>query len=178
MRGTDPDAKAVSAKMRSAGHFWGSKAADAVIAEGAPLTAATIERRLEQVLAERQPALRALGAADDEIAAWTAACAKRYAERLCSHFGGGHDSEMKRPQRSDFDVVVLEAGVKVTFKPTETIYTFHLLAEPADRKRLGPVSPDGIVRHAGPTGDTGDYLEEDVRRLAWTLATEAVKEKK
>jgi hypothetical protein len=85
---------------------------------------------------------------------------------------------MKRPQRSDFDVVVLEAGVKVTFKPTESIYTFYLLADPADRKRLGGVSPDGFVRHGGPTGETGDYLEDDVRRLAWTLASEAVKEKK
>jgi hypothetical protein len=66
----------------------------------------------------------------------------------------------------------------VTFKPTESIYTFYLLADPADRKRLGGESPDGVVRHAGPTGDTGDYLEDDVHRLAWTLASEAIKEKK
>jgi hypothetical protein len=84
---------------------------------------------------------------------------------------------MKRPERTDYEVVVVDAGVEVTFKPTKSIYKFYLLADPADRKRLGGVSPDGFMRHAGPTGDTGDYLEEDVRRLAWTLASEAVKAK-
>ena len=84
---------------------------------------------------------------------------------------------MKRPERTDYEVVVVDAGVEVTFKPTKSIYKFYLLADPADRKRLGGVSPDGFVRHAGPTGDTGDYLEDDVHRLAWTLASEAVKEK-
>jgi hypothetical protein len=85
---------------------------------------------------------------------------------------------MKRPERTDYEVVVVDAGVQVTFKPTRSIYKFYLLADADDRKRLGGVSPDGSVRHAGPTGDTGDYLEEDVHRLAWTLASEAVRGKK
>ena len=76
------------------------------------------------------------------------------------------------------DLAVSTAGIEVTFRPTKSIYTFYLLADPADRKRLGPVSPEGVVRHARPTGDTGDYLEDDVRRFAWTLASEAVKAKK
>ena len=62
MRGTDPDAKARRSEMRRAGHYWGSKAADAVIAEGMPLSAAAIERRLQRVIAERSRALTALGA--------------------------------------------------------------------------------------------------------------------
>ena len=85
---------------------------------------------------------------------------------------------MKRPQRSDYDVAVSEDGAEVTFRPTKSIYRFYLLADPTDRKRWGPLSPDALVRHAGSTGDTGDYLEEDIRRLAWTLASEAVKAKK
>jgi hypothetical protein len=85
---------------------------------------------------------------------------------------------MKRPERTDYEVLVVGAGGEVTFKPTKSIYKFDLLADAADRKRLGGVSPDGFVRHTGPTGDTCDYLEEDVHRLAWTLACEAVKEKK
>jgi hypothetical protein len=31
---------------------------------------------------------------------------------------------MKHPIRGDFDTAVTEAGVNVTFKPTNSIYTF------------------------------------------------------
>ena len=36
---------------------------------------------------------------------------------------------MKRPVRSDFETAVTEAGVNVTFKPTNSIYSFYRLAE-------------------------------------------------
>jgi len=35
---------------------------------------------------------------------------------------------MEHPVRSDFDAAVTEAGVNVTFKPTNSIYTFYRLA--------------------------------------------------
>ena len=63
---------------------------------------------------------------------------------------------MKHPVESDFDTSVTEAGVTVTFKPTDSIYSFYRLADTDDIARLGPVSP-GYVRHAGPTGDAADY---------------------
>ena len=47
---------------------------------------------------------------------------------------------MKHPVRSDFDTAVTEVGVNVTFKPTNSIYSFYRLAESEDVARLGPVS--------------------------------------
>ena len=67
---------------------------------------------------------------------------------------------MKQPVESDFDTSVTEAGVTVTFKPTNSIYSFYRLADTDDIARLGPVSP-GRVRHAGPTDDTEDYAPTD-----------------
>jgi hypothetical protein len=62
---------------------------------------------------------------------------------------------MKHPVESDFDTSVTEGGVVITFKPTNSIYSFNRLADTDDIARLGPVSP-GYVQHAGPTGVTGD----------------------
>jgi hypothetical protein len=45
---------------------------------------------------------------------------------------------MKHPVRGDFDTAVTEAGVNVTFKPTNSIYTFYRLARSDDVARLGP----------------------------------------
>jgi hypothetical protein len=79
---------------------------------------------------------------------------------------------MKHPVESDFDTSVTEAGVTVTFKPTNSIYSFYRLADTGDIARLGPVSP-GHVRHAGPTGDTGDYVPNEVQDVAQRIASEA-----
>jgi hypothetical protein len=43
---------------------------------------------------------------------------------------------MKHPVRSDFDTAVTEAGINVTFKPTNSIYSFYRLAESEDVARL------------------------------------------
>jgi hypothetical protein len=43
---------------------------------------------------------------------------------------------MKLPVRSDFDTAVTEAGINVTFKPTNSIYSFYRLAESEDVARL------------------------------------------
>ena len=79
---------------------------------------------------------------------------------------------MKHPVDSDFDTSVTEAGATVTFKPTNSIYSFYRLAVADDIARLGPVSP-GHVRHAGPTGDTGDYAADEVQDMAQRIASEA-----
>jgi hypothetical protein len=78
---------------------------------------------------------------------------------------------MKHPVRNDFDSAVTQAGVTVTFKPTNSIYSFYRLGESEDTARLGPVSPGG-VRHAGPSGDTGDYPSDEVQEMAQRIAAE------
>jgi hypothetical protein len=79
---------------------------------------------------------------------------------------------MKHPVESEFYTSVTEAGVTVTFKPTSSIYSFYRLADTDDIARLGPVSP-GRVRHAGPTGETGDYAPDEVQDMAQRIASEA-----
>jgi len=78
---------------------------------------------------------------------------------------------MKHPVRNDFDAAATEAGVTVTFKPTNSIYSFYRLADTGDVARLGPVSPANI-RHAGASGDTGDYPLDEVQEMAQRIASE------
>ena len=79
---------------------------------------------------------------------------------------------MKHPVRSDFDTAVTEADVNVTFKPTNTIYSFYRLAESEDIARLGSVSLER-VRHAGPSGDTEDYSSDEVQDIALRVAAKS-----
>jgi hypothetical protein len=85
---------------------------------------------------------------------------------------------MKQPTEDDFTVNVFESSVIVLFEPMQSYYSFYRLADPRDIKHFGPVSPepDG-VRHAGPSGDTGDYRSEEVEGMAHSLALDAVKAK-
>jgi hypothetical protein len=76
---------------------------------------------------------------------------------------------MKHPLRSDFHAVVTEAGVSVTFKPTNSVYCFCRLAPINDLTRLGPVSLAG-VQHAGR--NTEDYSSDEVRHIAQRIASE------
>jgi hypothetical protein len=46
---------------------------------------------------------------------------------------------MKHPVRGDFDTAVTEAGDNVTFKPTNSVYSFYRLTESEDIARLGLV---------------------------------------
>jgi hypothetical protein len=78
---------------------------------------------------------------------------------------------MKHPVRSDFDTAVTEMGVSVTFKPTNTIYSFLRLGGAHDVTRLGPVSP-GSVGHGGLSGDTKDYDSNEIRDMAQRIASE------
>ena len=78
---------------------------------------------------------------------------------------------MKHPVRSDFDTAVTEAGVNVTFKPTNSIYSFYRLAGSEDIARLGPVSLER-VQHAGPSGDTEDYPSDEVQDMAQRIASD------
>jgi hypothetical protein len=75
---------------------------------------------------------------------------------------------VKQPIESDFDIENHDAGVDVTFRPTESQYSFVLLAH------RGSLSPRASVRH-GKTGDTGDYAAGDVEATAFRVACAAIK---
>jgi hypothetical protein len=77
------------------------------------------------------------------------------------------------PTESQFETAVTDGGVRVTFNPTSSIYTFYKLADPEDIRRYGPVSLAN-VRHAGRVGDTGDYASDEVQAVAHRLATQAI----
>jgi hypothetical protein len=79
---------------------------------------------------------------------------------------------MKHPVRSDFHTVVTEAGVDVTFKPTNSVYSFLRLAEANDIGCLGPVSFAGVL-HAGR--NTEDYSPGKVQDMAQRIASEFVR---
>jgi hypothetical protein len=76
---------------------------------------------------------------------------------------------MKHPATSDFATVVTEAGVSVTFKPTNSVYTFYRLTAGEDFARLGPVAFAG-VEHAGR--DIEDYPADEVQAMAQRIASE------
>jgi hypothetical protein len=44
---------------------------------------------------------------------------------------------MKQPNEYDFTVSKSEAGIDVTFKPSDSHYSFNLLADAADIARYG-----------------------------------------
>jgi hypothetical protein len=75
---------------------------------------------------------------------------------------------MQRPARSDFASVVTEAGVSVTFKPTNSTYTFYRLRAGQDVAPLGPVGFSG-VQHGR---NTGDYPADEVQAMAQRIASE------
>jgi hypothetical protein len=81
---------------------------------------------------------------------------------------------MKRPVRSDFDTAVTGAGVTVTFKPTNSIYSFYRLAETNDLAPLGPVSFAGVSLAGVQQGgcNTEDYPPDEVQDMAQRIASE------
>jgi hypothetical protein len=76
---------------------------------------------------------------------------------------------MKHPVKSDFDTAVTETGVTVTFKPTNSIYSFYRLGDTDEIARLGPVWPTD-VRHAGPTASVS-RLSRGISRPVGDLMT-------
>jgi hypothetical protein len=79
---------------------------------------------------------------------------------------------MRHPTPSDFVIDVTEAHVNVTFKPNGRLYCFGRLADPEDIVRFGPLSHSHESN--GETDANGEYLEEEVARMAHTLAVKAV----
>jgi hypothetical protein len=80
---------------------------------------------------------------------------------------------MRHPRPSDFVVEVTEARVSVIFKPEERHYTFGRLEDPEDIAQFGPLSRV-LDEPSRSTGETGEYSEDEVARMAHTLAIKAV----
>jgi hypothetical protein len=89
---------------------------------------------------------------------------------------GRRRNVVKSPKQADFDVSVEESGVHVTFRPTDSHYSFYRLVDVEDIERHGPVSLSRI-RHANKSGDTAGYIASEVQEMAIRLATSAVLEK-
>ena len=61
-------------------------------------------------------------------------------------------------RETDYDIELLDGGVRVVFRPTASEFTYRQLADPGDIAREGPLSRSPNVLHA-QTGDTGRYDE-------------------
>jgi hypothetical protein len=57
-----------------------------------------------------------------------------------------------QPLEADYEIEVFDGGVRVTFRPTASEFTYQQLADPDDMVREGPLSRSPNVRHAGDTG--------------------------
>jgi hypothetical protein len=79
---------------------------------------------------------------------------------------------MKRPTPSDFALDVRDTHVNVMFKPSGRSYTFGRLTDPEDIARYGPLARR-LETHGG-TGDIGEYPQDEVARMAYTLAVKVV----
>jgi hypothetical protein len=71
---------------------------------------------------------------------------------------------VRYPKESDFTVTREDTSVEITFNPTKSHYSF-LMAH--------STLSDPWIRHAGPTGDTGEYWSHEVLNTARRLAEEA-----
>jgi len=69
---------------------------------------------------------------------------------------------MGHPVVSDFHTVVTAAGVSVTFKPTNSTYSFYRFAETGGLRLAG-------IQHAGR--DTDDYPSDEVQDMAQQIAS-------
>ena len=72
----------------------------------------------------------------------------------------------------DFETQVLAAGVNVFFKPTQSHYSF-LRLDGDHVSRSGRLSAKPSIRHAGWTGDTGEYDPAQVLEMAYRVALKA-----
>ena len=90
---------------------------------------------------------------------------------------GESSEQKKRPESTDFEVKVFDAGADVIFKPTSSYYWFSRFADFADIVRYGHLSQSTNVRHTGLTGDTDGYDPNEVlaeaRRVALRTAMDA-----
>ena len=79
---------------------------------------------------------------------------------------------MNHPAPSDFTIDVTDTHVNVIFKPSGRPYTFSRLIDPEDLAQYGPLSRGPET--SGEAGNNAGYPEDEVVRMAHTLAVKAV----
>jgi hypothetical protein len=55
---------------------------------------------------------------------------------------------MAQLRETDYDIELLDGGVRVIFRPTASEFTYRQLADPGDIAREGPLARSPNVRHA------------------------------
>jgi hypothetical protein len=81
-----------------------------------------------------------------------------------------HEGKMKQPNKTAFDVHDEGSTVVVTFTPTKSYFTYARLHK-SEWDKHGKISKYPKVRHA-KTGDTGEYVDEEVSDFAYNLAVQ------
>jgi hypothetical protein len=85
-----------------------------------------------------------------------------------------NSGQKRRPESTNFEVKVFDAGADVIFKPTSSYYWFSRFADFADIVKYGHLSQSANVRHTGLTGDTHGYeVLAEARRIALRAAMDA-----
>jgi hypothetical protein len=85
----------------------------------------------------------------------------------------GRNEVIRHPIESNFYIDVSETAVEVIFAPTRSRYTYNRLVDHKETFNLR--SPNPLVRHAGSTGDTGDYPPEEVQAMTYRVALAALR---
>jgi hypothetical protein len=92
-------------------------------------------------------------------------------KRVCM-CGNETRAMMEHPSPSDFVIDVTDTHVIVTFNPSGRPYTFGRLVDPEDIAQYGPLSRGPET--SGEAGNNAGYPEDEVVRMAHTLAVKAV----
>ena len=72
---------------------------------------------------------------------------------------------IRHPIEANFYINISGDGVEVIFAPTRSRYTYSRVVD----GNLGLLSPNPLV-HAGPSGDAGVYVPEEVQAMAYRVA--------
>jgi hypothetical protein len=84
------------------------------------------------------------------------------------------DGSMKQPYEADFEIKHEGSNVIATFRPTGSRYSYSML-DKSEWPKHGKLSKVPNVRHAGPHGDTDEYIGADVAEMAYRLAELSVR---
>jgi hypothetical protein len=77
---------------------------------------------------------------------------------------------MKHPTKADFEVHDEGSNVVVKFIPTTSYFTYARLSK-SEWDEHGKISKSPKIRHA-QTGDTGEYVDQEVNDFAYNLAVQ------
>jgi hypothetical protein len=81
---------------------------------------------------------------------------------------------MKQPRHTDFEIQHQDSNVIVIFQPTASRYSYSML-DKSEWGEHGKLSKSLNVRHAGRSGDTDEYSEAEVAKMAYRLAEASVR---